>query len=320
MEKLISKKKIKQFRNEIDKCKKEGGQLASDCVEKTSLKYLREVPGMKDMVYPWINYDWSYDTYIDNNYNKKKTGATDAGTFKALFKNPIAMEKILSGFTISSNPNNKSKAGQSDIPNCNGNKGCQLLNSIRKSYLDQKQPYKDPFFNKKLDGEMSSSYFIKTGTCPISNLSKQQCIDKGYDWVSNPLYDNTPSFLRPKHFLPGSCFKSKYSYIKNNSGFDFKIPKNKKNSKTIDTLNNNLKKFKGIIPSFTNDLLSLSPGNIYDVLKGRDNSFITNMKCNESFCNYKKIIGVTNEEYIFIFITIFLFIFFIVIFIHFLFR
>lgn len=338
---LLSKKKFNQYQKDISICRNKGGELASKCVEDISLQYLRDIPGMKNMVYPWINYDWNYDIYVDNKYNKSKTGATPKGTMSALFKNPIAMKKLLDGFTFNANPSNNSKAGTDDLNQCNGDKHCELINNIRKKYLLQTKPYDDEFFNKKLDGEMSSSYFIKTGTCPKPKLTKKQCKEKGYSWIENPLYTKTPSFLRPDTFKEGVCYKNKYGYIKNNSGLEIKIPKiNSKfvnkdaqniSNKGINLINDNIKKFKGALPSFTNDILSLSPNNIYKVLKGEDNNYLTNMKCEtfinccdrdylddmDSFCNYKKIIGITNEQYFIMYLSLSIFIMLLIIIIKF---
>ena len=51
MEALLNKTELNNYLKEINKCKNEGGELASKCVEDVSLQYLRNIPGMKDMVY-----------------------------------------------------------------------------------------------------------------------------------------------------------------------------------------------------------------------------------------------------------------------------
>jgi hypothetical protein len=290
MELLLNKQQYQNYLKQLKQCRDKGGEKGAECAERTTLQYLRQVPGMKDRVYPWLNYDWEYDIYTDNQYNKNKTGATSAGTFSALFKNPIAFKKLINGFLFDANPNKKSKAGVSDIPKCYGDKGCQMLNQIRKTYTNQSIPYPDPFFEKKLDGEMSSSYYIQTGTCPRLTLNKNECLNKGYQWKENPLYKMTPSFLRPPSFLDGSCYQPRYSYIKNQSGIQLEIPKskNKKTNLGIDEINKNLHKMKGILPSFTNDILSLSPNNIYNAVNQEETPYIVNMKCPEHFCNYSQ--------------------------------
>ena len=315
MDKFLDKSLIKKFQKELDKCKKMGGQYGSDCAQQVILKYLRKSPGLKDQVYPWINYDWSYDVFIDNNYNHNKTGATPKGDFKALFKNPAALFKLTKGFTLDPNPNNKSKPGKSDLVNCDGNKGCETLNDIKRSYLSQKPPYPDKFFNKKLDGEYSSSYFMKTGTC-LRNLDKKMCLQKGYNWVPNPLYEMTPAFLRPDTFKPGSCYQNKYGFLKNKSGFNIKLPKtgNKSSDKGIDIINKNMSKFKGALPSFVNDLASISPDKIFKLMKGESIPDLQLMKCPEEFvgsnqrmeyfCDYIKSWAITNEELVMILILI----------------
>lgn len=304
MDKLLDKSILSNYKKDLNKCKKIGGQYGSDCAEQTTLKYLRKTPGMDSQVYPWINYDWGYDVFVDNNYNKNKTGTTPKGNFSALFKNPIALLKLTNGFTLNANPNSKSKSGKSDLINCQGNKGCETLNNIRKSYLSQKPPYPDKFFKKKLDGEYSSSYFIKTGTC-LRNLDKNKCLEKGYNWIPNPLFKTTPAFLRPDTFKEGSCYQHKYGFLKNKSGFNVKIPKtkNKSTNKGIEIINKNMAKFKGALPSFMSDIASLSPDNLYRLMKGESVDDLENMKCfpeKEPFCNYVRSWAITNEEYIMI--------------------
>ena len=281
MDTLLNKKVFKKYLKEMDNCR-DAGQKGSDCVEIVHLKYLREIPGFKNLVYPWKNYDWNYQGYIDNNYNSNKTGATQRGTFSALFKNPKALTTLLKGFTINSNPDTNSKSNNSDQPKCK-DKGCNIIKSIKDGYNQQTPPYPDKFFNKNLSGENSSSYFIKTGSEPKTDLNKKKCLEKGYTWQENPLFKTTPAFLRPASFKEGTCFKNKYAFIKNKSGIQ------------------GLKTFKGEIPSFIGDLLSLSPINIYKIIKGDDAIDFENMESFQNYtsngCNFNKTLGITNFYY-----------------------
>ena len=297
MDKEILKNRdiLNRYRADLKICTDARGTNTDECINEVNTKYLREAPGLKNYVYPWKNYDYNYDIFIDNNYSKEKTGASPKGTFGALFKNPMAIKKLMDGFVYNPNPNSRSSAANSDLDDCEGDKGCEAINTIKKSYRNQKPPYPDPFFNKNLDGESSSSFFIKTGTCP-KNLDKDECLRKGYTWVPNPLYEMTPPFLRPPSFVSGSCYKDKYSYISNKSGLDFKIPhvtektpgmedKKKRDltNKSIDLINKEMPKFKGNIPSIMGDLLSLSPNNLIDVAKGKKNKYYDVMTCEEGF-------------------------------------
>lgn len=297
------------------------GEKQMACEKMVDIMYLRKLPGMDGLVYPWTNYDWDYSNYVNNNYNKDATGATDAGTFGALFKNPEAMFKLAKGFMMNPDPPNNASSAYTDAPICKPGpdyKGCEVMNAIRKEGKSQKPPYPDPFFNKPLNGQSASSYFIQSGVCPQSKMNEKECKDAGYDWIPNPLYEATPAFLRPSSFIPGSCFKRKYGYVKNMPGiqFDFnelkqliddatktvakeagagvlsglagkgadmamdaKGPLNKVGNAGIDAMNKMLKKFKGEIPSLVNDGLSLSPLSIEMVAKGKSNPYFTNQKC-----------------------------------------
>ncbi len=60
---------IKEYQNDLKQCQK-AGEAQAECVILVNQKYIRKFPQMKDLVYPWANYDWDYTTFIDNNYNK----------------------------------------------------------------------------------------------------------------------------------------------------------------------------------------------------------------------------------------------------------
>ena len=218
-----SDKIIQEYKNDIALCKK-AGEKEFDCIKLVDLKYTRKYPALKDLVYPWVNYDWDYTTFVDNNYNNKVTGATDRATLGGLFDNMDAMTTLGKGYIFNANPGSNSQAGTSDLTQCdptsNDYAGCTILNEIRQSGKGQAPPYPDSFFNKSLSGENSSSYYIKAGTCPKPELNHKECLSKGYQWIGNPLFDATPASLRPSDFIPGSCFKPKYAYIKNTPGLE----------------------------------------------------------------------------------------------------
>ena len=81
---------ITDYQNDIKLCKK-AGEKETDCIKLVDLKYTRKFPVLKDLVYPWVNYDWDYTTFVDNNYNKGKTGATDSPSLGGLFDDMDAM-------------------------------------------------------------------------------------------------------------------------------------------------------------------------------------------------------------------------------------
>lgn len=310
MDNILDTKLLKEYRTELKLCDNLGKEI-DKCIEVVNTKYLRKLPQMKNMVYPWNNYDWGYDTYVDKTYNKNKTGATPDGTFAGLFKNPMAMMEIMKGFTLDANPNSGSKAGITDRPDCGSNKNCQVIEKIKKN--KQEVPYPDPFFEKSLDGKSASSYFIQTGVCRKPKMSKKQCLDKKYNWVENPLFSKTPAYLRPPNFVEGTCFKPRYGYLNNKSGFNIKLPKSDNDlakkgiNQSIGMLNDVMSKFEGILPSFINDISKLSPNNIYQISQGKSTDDFTIMDCEEEFCNYEKKLGITNEQYFFITIIVVIF-------------
>jgi hypothetical protein len=243
------------------------------------------------MVYPWSNYNWDYAVFTDNNYNQKKTGISERPSLGALFSNINGMTKLNKGFTINSNPNSKSISAKSDLNQCDPTSskyaGCTIINEIKSSIKKQKPPYNDPFFNRNLNGENSSSYFIRTSNCTKSNLNKEQCDKKGYQWVGNPLFLQTPEYLRPSTFISGNCYKPIYAFIKNRSGMSLgfgSLLKNK-NLEIREIIANKLTKgFKGNIPSIMGDSLSLNPLLLNQVRQSKSTHDFEIMKC-EPFVN-----------------------------------
>ena len=119
----------------------------------------------------------------------------------------------------------------------------------------QKPPYDDPFFQKSLTGEASSSYFIQSGFCNSTETNEQECINKKFNWIED------------------ACFKPKYMYINNSPGL--KIGR--------------VKGMKGLIPSIINDVSQLSPDSIVGIMQGYSVPGVDIQQCaNENFNNYNK--------------------------------
>ena len=218
--------KCQTLSNDINDCRGAGGGSMYDCVQMAGDKYVRSKDENKDQIYPWKNYDWDYTRFIDNKYNARETGATSAGTFGAIFKNPIAIMKLGSGFLLDNNPNNSSQAGQSDLTQCdrvpvNDRQSCHVMNRIRGEYNNQQKPRNDSFFNKKINGRNSSSFYYKSGYCKMA-LTQDQCKNKKYLWLGE------------------KCYKPQYQYLNNEP-------------------------WGGNIPSVINDALSLNPVNLTKV-------------------------------------------------------
>ncbi len=257
------------YKRDCAKCK---GQANNDatCLNAALTKLFRQIPHVKDTIYPWQNYEWDYGNFVDNNYSAAATGSTKRGSWSALFKNTKIFLKFFKAMIFSPNPNKRSVAGgmnkHSDFPiyGCQGNNAnnCRVWNSVKMSNL-QRKPYKDKFFNKRTRGENSSSYYAKVGVCPRKDLkTSRTCIKKGHTWI--------PDSLDPKS---GSCFQDRYMYINNTPGLMI-------NTKMLATMAGgpiagalmpkvNIGKLKGFVPAVKNDALAMSPGNLFKAFMGK---------------------------------------------------
>ena len=131
-------------------CQKAGKD--KKCMDTANDKLIRSLPFIRDSVYPWVNYDWDYSNFIDNNYSAKATGSSPDGN--NYLKNALIFIKIIEAYISSANPNTGSNSGgtnsNSDYPiyGCEGNKrkGCNAAHSV-KVRNKQNIPYDDPFFS-----------------------------------------------------------------------------------------------------------------------------------------------------------------------------
>lgn len=143
---------------------------------------------------------------------------------------------------------------------------CVVLNKLKIEDLKQKPPYKHDFFNKKLDGNQSSSYFAQIGICPTKIKSQNECVSKGYLWMGNPLAKK-PAKDRGPETTSGSCFRGRYSYIDNKPGLAI----------------GNIKSMKGLIPSLINNLNEISPNQLLYAAMGFGIPGMELQKCEENF-------------------------------------
>ena len=229
----------KMYKKEKKYCKDKAGN-SMRCNKFADANWMRRQPGIDNLIYPWKNYDWDYTTYVDNNYNVKATGATKEGSLKGLFKNMKAMGKVIGGYIDDPNPAGNSNAAgygkSSDTPynleSCPDNK-CMNAYNVRRNFKQDK-PYNNKYFDNKLNGEKSSSYYFKVGNCDTAIKNKDRCIEKGYSWIG------------------GNCYQPRYAYVDNSPGlviFGDKI--------------------KGSVPSLVNNALAFRPDKIVDILRGR---------------------------------------------------
>ncbi len=238
---------LQKYYKECSLCASEG-RNDYKCMEQVETNLLRRFPYDKNKIYPWKNYDWNYANYVTNNYSIKNTGATTDGSFDSLRKNANAFAKLVDGFIKDPIPNDLSKSAEnnrnSDYPSineCNNSPMCRTTQKVRQN-LSQDTPNKDTFFNKKVDGQYSSSYYFRVGSCPRDDItSEKKCNDMGYTWT--PI-DKTKG--------TGNCSMDRYAFVDNS-------PKSFFNGS--DT--------KGLVTTMANDLSLLSPDKIFASLTGK---------------------------------------------------
>ena len=304
----ITKKEINQTKRALDKYINECGYCAGStgnnykCLNVAMQNLQRRIPMFSKSIYPWKNYDWDYNNYISNNYSVERTGAKVGNSIGALYNNVKAIIKVINGIIDDPIPNNKSRAGirsiNSDYPkfeDC-GPK-CQATQRIKNRLSREiyKPPTKDKFLKKKLHGKYSSSYFMKIGSCPRSDIIDEvSCEKKGYTWTPNIL-DKVMNKLSGKGQLvnndSGSCNQPRYMFI-DNSAKPFLNGSN----------------MTGMIPSIANDIKSLSPERILNAAMGKSTrGGIQIQQCPsndiEEFGNYNYR-GISKVTIVFIFLLI----------------
>ena len=114
-------------------------------------KSIRDLPFMKNLVYPWRNYDWDYTTYVKNNYDPKSMGVKDgANNLTGIITDVQAIISLINGLLMDPNPSDNSSASNpnskgNDLVKCMSRLSCSLLNDTKSSYVNQKPPYANVF-------------------------------------------------------------------------------------------------------------------------------------------------------------------------------
>lgn len=268
----ITKKEIKQTKRALDTYIKECSYCTSHadndyhCMNAAAQNLQRRIPLFSKNIYPWKNYDWDYNNHISNNYSVERTKAKVGSTLSALRNNVNSLVKVINGITDDPIPNKYSRAGvksiHSDYPkfeDCDAK--CQATQRVKNALSNQlyNPPTKDKFLKKKLHGKYSSSYFMKIGSCPRSDITDiTACEKRGYTWTPNIL-DKVMNKLSGKGRLvnneSGSCSQPRYMFV-DNSAKPFLNGSN----------------MMGVIPSIANDIISLSPDKILNAAMGKSTS------------------------------------------------
>jgi hypothetical protein len=246
-----------EYQKRLERYNKDCNICGNDakCLSQTLTNLTRGVE-----TYPWLNYDWDYSNYVDNNYSAKATGSTPAKG--NVINNIGAGLKIMRGFITEPNPGKDSIAGgknigdrTSDFPvfGCEGNRreSCQKLWQVKQNGQLGK-PYDDPFFNNHpTTGEASSSYYFKVGVCNRKDIaSKEDCDKKGYNWNGS------------------NCIQDRYAYMNNKGGM---------NLLGVDV--------KGYLPSLGTDMISFAPNYIINAYRGKSSKYMKIQDCPETFQN-----------------------------------
>ena len=260
----------KEYRNELK-------QFVKDAIDEEQKSIPSEVKLMEERIknkefqniYPLMNYDFNYSTAFKKELNPYKIGITNEPTFGNFVDGTVKLKKYVDYMTTNPFPNDNTIPGITDTVIENNDKK-KIINL--KKIEDSKLPY--PSFKKDYPeclypttGKHSSSYFIRSGTCPTKIVDKDTCINRGYEWVPEKAppsyvknyintYDsdknkNIPAPDTPKPPPPpekGNCFKPRFVYIDNSA-------------KGILGL-------EGVVPSTFNELNSVRPDKLADMMAG----------------------------------------------------
>ena len=247
----------------------------------------RSDPSRKFETYPWNNYDYQYTDYVKSKFTPEQMGFSDAPCISTLVGDIFSIKDFLEkGFVTGAIPSADSNAADPDMPPGTS----PGIYDLKKKYDDFGEPYPGfkaeypEYFPKMVDGKYASSYFIKSGTCPVASIADEKtCTDKGYTWIANkvalepktqkfypdqtPAPDPVPGTTGGPPPPPDShCFKPRYSYVNNVSG-------------DISGA------FEGIIPTLTKEMMSLNPVSFMGILMSGASPFgdFQQLPCKEGF-------------------------------------
>lgn len=99
---------------EQNQCLEMGGKYSNQCTIAIANKYTRMLPFMKNLVYPWRNYDWDYSMYVEKYYEPKKNfGASDSHSITAIIRDVNSIINLIDGLLVDPNPSGyKQSIGQ----------------------------------------------------------------------------------------------------------------------------------------------------------------------------------------------------------------
>ena len=200
-------------------------------------------PDIKNYVWPWNNFDFDYSKYVYNKYDpdnlkiiNEQLGSLSGDGYLDVTQNNLNLiaKYYRDALREDAMPNINSTAGitgeNNDVLD-----GATQVEQVKKKYNNISEPYPGfkneykYFFKSKFGGIKnpsgihSSSYFIKTGQCPVPGITDMAtCKAKGFTW--NPMRSMADASMTS--FFPGSdkskdnskCFKPRYAFIDNTPG------------------------------------------------------------------------------------------------------
>jgi hypothetical protein len=272
----IAEDALDKYRQDCERCARTG-KNDKDCMDVARTNFSRNMPSLKNNVYPWKNYEWDYSNHIANQYSTKALPTDRSGSLKGIIKNANNIVRSLDGFVFDPSPNRLSSSYGTDINSdypvyeCKNDPVCNTIEKLKRN--KQSRPTDDNFIKQfSINGENSSSYYYKVGTCPRPDISSMNdCENKGYKW--------TPSTI---DVGGGYCTQPRYMYIDNSAKPFF-----------------NGSKGKGLIPSITNDIVDIMPDKLLNSLLGQSTTGVQIDTC-PNIENF-----ISNNQYTGIYVALF---------------
>jgi hypothetical protein len=253
----------------------------NDFVEKAKDETQKSIPEQQNLlnqriknqehrnIYPLLNYDFDYKTAMKKVINPYAIGITNKPSFDNLVTGTSKLSNYIDALATNRFPNENTIAGVTDIveenPDRKKIRDLTAVEDEKLPYSSFKNDYPECLYPTK--GEGASSYFIRAGTCPTRIINKEECLQKGYEWVdqapSPSEYskyvgskdtskdENIPSSdtpMPPPQPPKGKCFKPRFIYIDN---------------KARGILGQD-----GAVPSIFKDLEEITPDKISDIMSG----------------------------------------------------
>lgn len=275
--------------NEQRQCFEKPDKYQFECAMKVLEKYIRKNDFIKNFIYPWRNYDWSYTDFVKNQYDPVKLGGSSKGNLETLIRDIEIMVKIIESLVSSPNPDTKSVAkdpnnSKNDLVPCSISGGkIKELSDIKNQIDDLRDKIKkgDQKFKPKLLSLVKKTQQYISSCAVLNSISAQGLSqDKPYPdkFFKKLTGEKSSSFYTMIGSCPtnidskNECEKKGYNWIPNPL---FNKPDNQRG---VDTkagscfkgryalIDNSpglsigqIKSLKGLIPSLIKNITEFSP-------------------------------------------------------------